>query len=284
MRMPKVLLVDANPDSRASVAKALLEAGYDAVVAQSGSSAVDMLEAERPDLVMSCAHVHDMDAHELFTLVRKDPTTMDTPFLLVAGRNRPVALAAAEAGVEVVVTGDINPDALVERVRGVLGREGRPEMPAGFLDRRGIVKSAPSRWALHHRSGGIAADPGATAFQGSFDVMDLTEITQALALGGKTGRLGVALAEGEGLIVFEQGRIVHASFSGKTGTAAFTAIMVAAQRQGDARFRFSRMERGETADGPRTIFGSVEQLLLSIAVEMDESDLGAASIEGASPA
>jgi hypothetical protein len=44
------------------------------------------------------------------------------------------------------------------------------------------------------------------------------------------------------------------------------------------------MERGETADGPRTIFGSVEQLLLSIAVEMDESDLGAASIEGASPA
>jgi len=114
--------------------------------------------------------------------------------------------------------------------------------------------------------------------------MDLTEITQALALGGKTGRLAVSLAAGEAIVVFEQGRIVHASLSGKTGTAAFTAIMVAAQREGNARFRFSRIDRGETVDGPRTIFGSVEQLLLSIAVEMDESDVGAASIEGASPA
>ena len=282
MRTPKVLLVDANQDTRESLAKALAEGGYDAVVAPSGSSAVGMLEAERPDLVMSCAHVQDMDAHELFTLVRKDPTTMDTPFLLLAGRNRPVALAAAEAGVEAVETGDVSSETIVQRVRDVLGRDARPDMLPGLLSRNAAAKPTPSQWAARQRP--AVVNPAATTFQGSFDVMDLTEITQALALGGKTGRLAVSLAAAEGIILFEQGRIVHASFSGKMGTAAFTAIMVAAQRETGARFRFSRMDRGETADGPRTIFGGVEQLLLSIAVEMDESDLGAASVEDASPA
>ena len=106
MRMAKVLLVDANQDRRASLSRALVGAGYEVATAPSGSSAAGALESERPDLVVSYAQVQDMDGYELFTLVRKDPTTMDTPFLLLAGRDRPVALAAAEAGVDMTMTGD----------------------------------------------------------------------------------------------------------------------------------------------------------------------------------
>jgi hypothetical protein len=51
----KVLVVDANQDSRAALAHALTEAGYEAAVATSGSFALTMLEWEQPDLIVSCS-------------------------------------------------------------------------------------------------------------------------------------------------------------------------------------------------------------------------------------
>jgi CheY-like chemotaxis protein len=117
MPMAKVLLVDANQDRPAALPKALVEAGYEVAAAPSGLFAVGALERERPDLVVRYAQVQDMDGYELFTHVRKDPTTMDTPFLLLAGRDRPIALAAAEAGAEMTVTGDFTFEMVVGGVQ-----------------------------------------------------------------------------------------------------------------------------------------------------------------------
>jgi len=117
----KVLVVDANQDSRAALAHALTEAGYEAVVATSGSFALTMLEWEQPDLIVSYAKVQDMDGYELFTMVRRDPATKDTPFLLLAGRDRPIALAATEAGVDMTVTGDFTLATVMTRVQELLG-------------------------------------------------------------------------------------------------------------------------------------------------------------------
>ena len=94
----KVLLVDGRAESRDMVANALTIAGFEVAAASNGASAVTLLEWESPDVIVSSAKVQDMDGYELFTLVRKHPTTLDTPFLLLAGGDRPTALAAAEAG------------------------------------------------------------------------------------------------------------------------------------------------------------------------------------------
>ena len=110
-----------NQDSRAALAHALTEAGYEAAVATSGSFALTMLEWEQPDLIVSYAKVQDMDGYELFTMVRRDPATKDTPFLLLAGRDRPIALAATEAGVDMTVTGDFTLDTVMTRVQELLG-------------------------------------------------------------------------------------------------------------------------------------------------------------------
>ncbi len=94
----KVLLVDGRAESRDMLANALTIAGFEVAAAPNGAFAVTMLEWESPDVIVSSAKVQDMDGYELFTLVRKHPTTLDTPFLLLAGRDRRTALAAAEAG------------------------------------------------------------------------------------------------------------------------------------------------------------------------------------------
>src|SRR5215471_5354214 len=148
-RRAKVLLVDAQAESREALGRALVEAGYEVALAPSGSFAVTMLEWECPDLVVSCAKVQDMDGYELFTLVRKDPTTIDTPFLLVAGRDRPTALAAAEAGVNVILTGDVTRDVILARVADLLKETENPDAPAPIrrIESSGRRKASQPLWA-----------------------------------------------------------------------------------------------------------------------------------------
>jgi CheY-like chemotaxis protein len=274
----KVLVVDADQDRRAALAHALTEAGYEVAVATSGSFALTMLEWEQPDLIVSYAKVQDMDGYELFTMVRRDPATKDTPFLLLAGRDRPIALAATEAGVDMTVTGDFTLDIVMVRIAELLGdapptvvpRQSEPAVPPA----KGPVKMparqpAPPPAATPPAK--PAAEPGRGSFQGSLGVMDLTELTQVISLGVKTGELLLSLSEGEGSLLFDAGRVVHAEFSGKTGEAAFAALVVASQRDGEARFCFNRAAREALAGRPRSISRTVEQLFLSVAQEIDES-------------
>jgi CheY-like chemotaxis protein len=268
----KVLIADAVDESRVALEKALIEAGYDVAVAASGSLAVTMLEWERPDLVVSCASVGDMDAYELFGLVRKDPTTMDTPFLLLAGRNRPIALAAAEAGVDSIVNGECTVEAIVRQVGDLLtqGAEERGRED-GAIQPASEARPLQPLWEAIATAGPVSLVASAGGFQGSLGAMDLSEVTQAIALGGKTGCLMVSLTAGQGAVLFENGRIVHAGFRGLAGEKAFAALMSAAQREAQARFCFNRADRAEIAHLPKTISRSVDQLLLSIAAGIDEA-------------
>ena len=287
MTMPKVLLVDPDQDSRAALSTALTDVGYDVAAAPSGSSAVSALEWERPDLIVSPAKVQDMDGYELFALVRKDPTTMDTPFLLLAGRDRPLALAATEAGVTMTLTGDLTPERIVERVIALLKPDARDALArsASAAENAREKSSREPLWAALGTVGSrSSAGHAAAELQGSLDAMDLAEVTQAIALGGKTGSLVVSLGAGNGTILFQNGRVVHANFCQAAGEKAFAAIVSASQRERNARFSFSRMERAEVSAGSRTISRSVEQLLLSIAVGIDEGEPGGDRLEDVSAA
>ena len=298
MANAKVLVVDANQDSRAALAHALTEAGYEAAVATSGSFALTMLEWEQPDLIVSYAKVQDMDGYELFTMVRRDPATKDTPFLLLAGRDRPIALAATEAGVDMTVTGDFTLATVMTRVQELLGDTPTP-MPAKLRSEPAPAASkapvkmparppavppapVPTPAATPAPPAKPTVEASRSSFQGSLGVMDLTELTQVISLGVKTGELHLSLSMGEGIILFEAGRVVHAEFAERSGEPAFAAMVAASQREGEARFCFNRADREAVAGRPRTISRTVEQLLLSVAQEIDESSERAA--EGREPA
>ena len=298
MANAKVLVVDANQDSRAALAHALTEAGYEAAVATSGSFALTMLEWEQPDLIVSYAKVQDMDGYELFTMVRRDPATKDTPFLLLAGRDRPIALAATEAGVDMTVTGDFTLATVMTRVQELLGDTPTP-MPAKLRSEPAPAASkapvkmparppavppapVPTPAAAPAPPAKPTVEASRSSFQGSLGVMDLTELTQVISLGVKTGELHLSLSMGEGIILFEAGRVVHAEFAERSGEPAFAAMVAASQREGEARFCFNRADREAVAGRPRTISRTVEQLLLSVAQEIDESSERAA--EGREPA
>jgi CheY-like chemotaxis protein len=115
----------------------------------------------------------------------------------------------------------------------------------------------------------LSSMPSGT-FQGSLEVLEFADLTQAIGAGGKTGRLILALPQGNGLMLFEKGRVVHAEFRNAVGEEAFGALLAACQADGAGRFCFLPSPPGETTGLPRTIAKTVDQLLLSSATAIDE--------------
>ena len=115
----------------------------------------------------------------------------------------------------------------------------------------------------------LSSMPSGT-FQGSLEVMELADLTQAIGAGGKTGRLILALPQGGGLMLFEKGRVVHAEYREAVGEGAFGVLLAACHANGAGRFCFLPSPAGETTGLPRTIDKAVDQLLLSSATAIDE--------------
>jgi len=127
--MAKVLLIDADWENLVALQKALASAGYDVAVALSGSFALTMLEWDRPDIIVSLAENQDMDAYELCSIIRADPTTKDIPFLLLTGQAGPQPGAAGRAGVSRVIAGKFNLSTLVSQVGELLAARARTATP-----------------------------------------------------------------------------------------------------------------------------------------------------------
>lgn len=116
----------------------------------------------------------------------------------------------------------------------------------------------------------VGTNGAARTFQGALGVLEIEELTQAIAVGGKTGRLVIVLSTGGGLIVFEAGRVTHAEFSGQVGETAFGALVAASHRERGGKFCFIPVHRNELRSQPKTIDRGVDQLLLDVAKTMDE--------------
>ncbi|MGH7382542.1 MAG: DUF4388 domain-containing protein [Candidatus Methylomirabilales bacterium] len=248
--MPMVMLVDADPDSSVQMQKTLEAAGYEVSVAASGTFALGMLKwgRRRPNLIISRSKFGDMHGSELCSMIRADPATQEIMFILMADRGSQMG---SQTEADLVLPDNAPIDTLVTRIdthirlRGLLDLPGPPP---------GTAKEAP-----------------AGTLQGSLAVMDLTEVTQAVSIGRKTGRLVLSLKAGKGAILFDSGRVVHAEFAGKTGEGAFNALVVASHRERGGSFSFVPVAAGDASQRPNTIQTDLETLLLNLAVEMDEN-------------
>lgn len=263
--MSRVLLVDPDRVGLAALQAALGAAGFrDVSTVTSASFALTMLERNRPDLIVSRAAVPDIDGYELCSIVRNDPSMAGVLFLLLASPGDEAPEAMLEEKPDQTLAGDLPLSAIVAEVAGLLGirRETAPPPTAAASP-----AAAPP----------LEVTPG---MNGSLGVMQLPDIAQAVALGGKTGELLITLPSGRGAIVFDHGQVVHAEFFGLIGETAFATLLVAAHgaARGDAHgsFVFRQLENG-AANGTKTIHCDLKQLLLNAAAELDEGRAGAAA-------
>lgn len=258
----RVLIVDADPGKLSVLKAALTHAAYHVASATSASFALTTLERDRPDLIVSGNRTEDMDGVEFCSIIRSDPATHDIPFLLLSGPKRPTPWAVAQAGVDMLLAGDFVVSAVLDRIAKLLRNVALKAEPS--------LPPSPVAASMAPPVAAPLAEVVRRTFEGSFGVLDLTEVTQAIALGGKTGRLLLQLTAGEGSLLFDSGRVVHAEFAGLTGESAFAALVSSAQFDPEGTFRFKPTEKQPAGSGPRTIQKSVDQLLISVVSEIDE--------------
>jgi len=79
-RAPLVLTVD-DPTVRLLAREALEEAGFEAVDAQDGESALEVVERTRPDPMLLDVHLPQLDGYAVCALLRKTPEGAHCPIL-----------------------------------------------------------------------------------------------------------------------------------------------------------------------------------------------------------
>lgn len=119
----RVLVADDDPSTRALIDMALQDAGYDAVLAADGRSALEQARAIRPDLVVLDIGMPLMTGDEVHRELRRDPRTRYIPVVFVTAKRTPGEMAARlRNGADDYISKPFDVDELVARIASALRR------------------------------------------------------------------------------------------------------------------------------------------------------------------
>jgi CheY-like chemotaxis protein len=173
--MRKVLVVDDSLSVRKVVEKALEGRGLQVLAAASGTEAIQMIDRDRPDVVICDVILPDKDGYQICQYVRTHPAIGSTPVLLISGiDNGTVQARAAEVRSDEVMFKPFGVEDLVRKVDHLLaGRSNGATQPVATAPTAAASKPAPAVTAtptlaspavaapsLKHRLQGLADTPG----------------------------------------------------------------------------------------------------------------------------
>jgi len=118
---PLVLIVDDNVDAREMYAIYLEHAGFRALEADDGETAIEIARRERPAVILMDATMPRMDGWEAARLLKSDAATRDIPLImLTAHAFEEHKQRAADAGADAFLAKPVLPDELAMEIRKVL--------------------------------------------------------------------------------------------------------------------------------------------------------------------
>jgi CheY-like chemotaxis protein len=128
MDTKKILLVEDNPVNRRLAVFLLRSQGYQVREATGAQEAFEILEKERPDLIVMDIQLPGMDGLEITRKLKEQPATADIPVIAVTSYamkgDREKALAAGCAG---YVTKPIDKTTFIAEVAAHMGSKSRIE-------------------------------------------------------------------------------------------------------------------------------------------------------------
>jgi two-component system phosphate regulon response regulator PhoB len=136
---PRILLVDVAGRDRDQLRTHLRSAGHDVVVADDATAAVDRLEQQAYDLVLTELSLRDMSGVELAQYVRRHANGRLTRVVILSGRGDPAAVAhALNSGIDDYLFKPCREEELLARIGAALRR---PAVPA----REDVLEVGPIR-------------------------------------------------------------------------------------------------------------------------------------------
>ena len=130
----RILIVDDEPNIIGTVSALLRRRGYDVLTAMTGRAALDVVERDRPDVVILDLGLPDMSGHDVCRDMRRISAS---PILVLSARGAESdKVAALDAGADDYVTKPFGAEELLARIRAALRRI-EATVPAGGVIERG---------------------------------------------------------------------------------------------------------------------------------------------------
>lgn len=121
-RKPLILVVDDEVHILHVVSLKLRNAGFDVITAEDGEEALELALRERPDLVMTDYQMPFMTGLDLCRALRADPTTANTPALMLTARGFSMpAHFLEQTNISGVITKPFSPREILSRVTDLIG-------------------------------------------------------------------------------------------------------------------------------------------------------------------
>ncbi|MDQ2981592.1 MAG: response regulator [Actinomycetota bacterium] len=116
----KILVVDDVPENVRLLEAVLVPRGYEVVTAHDGHAALDLVEAEEPDLILLDVMMPGLDGYAVCTRLRANDDTAMLPVIMVTSSVGQEKTRAIEAGADDFIPKPFNHDELLTRVRSLL--------------------------------------------------------------------------------------------------------------------------------------------------------------------
>jgi len=123
--MSKVVVIDDEPFILMMIEDKLKRAGIEVVPLRESVGAVDVIRAERPDLVLMDWMMPEISGLEVCRALKADPDLKDIPIFMLSAKGQEEDIKRGlESGVAKYLTKPFSPKALLEIVREELSKRG----------------------------------------------------------------------------------------------------------------------------------------------------------------
>ena len=132
--MPRILVVEDDPDIAALIAHYLEKAGYDSDVVPEGGRALSQARESQPDLIILDLMLPGLSGLEICKALRADNRTNGLPIIMLTARGEESErILGLDMGADDYVVKPFSPNELMARVRALLRRTVPPALKERLL-------------------------------------------------------------------------------------------------------------------------------------------------------
>ena len=204
----KVLIVEDEPTTVTFLERILCKNGFCVANAENGKSALEKINMDPPDIILSDIIMPEMDGFELFNCLLRSEETADIPLVFLSAVDDPrQQLKGLRLGAGEYLTKPLDGKDLIETIEKVLTKAEKYRTRVQEVD-----------------------------FGGNLGQVGLTEIVQVIEINEKTGELTLTDTDKApiGCIFFRTGKIIHAISGALEGEEALYDLI--SQREGHFTF------------------------------------------------
>jgi DNA-binding response OmpR family regulator len=115
-----ILIVEDNRTQAEYLRHILEKKGHQVMVSTNGIEALEMIEAEKPDLILTDVMMPDMDGYKLCETIKNHKRYHDIPVILVTHLYSPVdVIRGLEAGADNFIIKPYDPESIFSRIAGI---------------------------------------------------------------------------------------------------------------------------------------------------------------------